>query len=308
MRRGFAAALGSGGARGWCHIGVLRALEARGHVPGGVAGCSMGALVGAAWAADRLDALEEWARDLTLSGLVGRIDPWLGQGGVIGGRAVGRLLDDLGLPERIEDLLRPLIIIATDMATGREVWFTDGALRDAVRASISIPGVFRPHQIDGRWLLDGGLVNPVPVSAARGLGFRRILGVNPNGKGGAPLWSPGTEGTLWDKLGGTELMQRLPPALRDLIEDERDRTPTGPDMMQVVSTSIDIMTEYLRATRAAADPADVTLNALLAGISVLELDRAAEAIAEGERLVQEAADRLDTVLGAPDRGPHPPST
>ncbi|MEM8571709.1 MAG: patatin-like phospholipase family protein [Pseudomonadota bacterium] len=288
MNRGFAVALGSGGARGWCHISVLRSLEAKGFAPGGVAGCSMGALVGAAWAADKLDALEEWARTLTLSALIGQVDLWMGKGGVIGGAAVGRLLDSMEIPERIEDLPRPFVIVATDMASGREVWFNEGNLRDAVRASISIPGVFRPHQVDGRWLLDGGLVNRVPVSAARTLGYRRIIGVNPNAKGGAPLWTPSTSADLWDKFGATDLLRRLPAGLRDLIEEERTPVPKGPDMMQVVSVSIDIMQEFVRATRAAADPADLMLDAELGQMSVLELDRATEGIAEGERLVREA--------------------
>jgi NTE family protein len=304
MRSGYGIALGGGGARGWCHIGALRALEARGLNPGGVAGCSMGALVGAVWAAGKLDALEAWARELTRAQVLSYIDLGLGQGGLMAGSAVWRLLDDMEVPARIEDLPRPYMAIATDMTTGREIWITEGDLRQAVRASISIPGVFRPHRIEGAWLLDGGLVNPVPVSAVRALGFRRILAVNPNARGAAPLWTPPKGGGLWPQFAAPGVVARLPEGLRriftaDTAPDEDDREArdggTAPDYLQVISASIDILTGYLCDTRLAADPPDVLLEAVLGHIGVLELDRAAEAIAAGTALVETAGDELHRI-------------
>lgn len=294
-REGFGVALGGGGARGWCHVGVLRALEDKGCSPGGAAGCSMGALVGAAWAAGKLAELEEWARGLTRAQVLSYIDLGLGQGGLVAGRAVWRILDDLDVPERIEELDRPLILLATDMQTGREIWISDGDLRAAVRASISIPGVFRPYRIDGRWLLDGGLVNPVPISAVRALGFRRILGINPNARGAQPCWTRPKGGGLWPDLAAPSLVSHLPEALRGIFrpvkEDEREED-VAPDYLQVVSVAIDILTGYLCDTRLAADPPDALLQAVLGHIGVLELDRAAEAIDAGRALVEADGDML----------------
>ena len=294
-RKGFGVALGSGGARGWCHIGALRALEERGYVPGGAAGCSMGALVGAAWAAGKLAELESWARGLTRTQVLSYVDLGLGQGGLVAGRAVWRILDDLEVPERMEDLPRPFIVLATDMETGREIWLSEGSLRDAVRASIAIPGVFRPHRIDGRWLLDGGLVNPVPVSAVRALGFRRILGINPNARGSQPLWTRPRGGGLWPHLAAPTVVSHLPEGLRGIFatasEAEREEE-VAPDYLQVISIAIDILTGYLCDTRLAADPPDALLEAVLGHIGVLDLDRAAEAIDAGRSLVDRDGDML----------------
>jgi len=283
-------ALGSGGARGWCHIGVLRELERQGVEPGMVAGCSMGALVGAAWAAGRLAALEDWARELSSTSFMGMIDLRLDRSGLMRGAAILDMLSDLGLPETIEELNFPYIAVATDMETGREVWLREGSLADAVRASISLPAILRPHRTDGRWLLDGGLINPVPVSAARALGARRILSVNPNDKAGGPLWAPG-EGKLWSALQAPELLDRLPDPLRRLLP-ERDEAVAEPNYFDVVSASIDVLTEFLRKTREAADPADLALAADLTDMSTLEFYRAGHAIEEGARITRAARDRI----------------
>ncbi|GHG87496.1 patatin-like phospholipase family protein [Pseudodonghicola xiamenensis] len=287
-------ALGSGGARGWCHIGVLRELERLGARPAMVAGCSMGALIGAAWAAGRLDALEDWARGLTTAGFMGMIDLRFDRSGLMRGGAIMGLLSDLGLPERIEDLQVPYAAVATDMAAGREVWLRQGSLADAVRASISLPAILRPHRVEGRWLLDGGLINPVPVSAARALGAGRILSVNPNDKGGGPLWEP-SEGRLWTALSAPELLDKIPDPLRRMLP-ERNKAAAAPDYFDVVSASIDVMTEYLRKTREAADPADLALSAQLTDMSTLEFYRAAHAIDEGARIARAAEDRITALL------------
>ena len=289
-------ALGSGGARGWCHIGVLRALQDQGVQPAMVAGCSMGALVGAAWAGGRLDALEDWARSLSSTSFMGMIDLRLDRSGMMRGAAIMDMLRDLGLPETIEELEFPFIAVATDMQTGREVWLREGSLADAVRASISLPAILRPHRVDGRWLLDGGLINPVPVSAARALGARRILSVNPNDKGGGPLWEP-SEGRLWSALQAPELLDKLPDPVRKLLP-ERDAGPLDPTYFDVVSASIDVLTEFLRKSREAADPADLALAADLTDMSTLEFYRAGHAIDEGTRITCAAAERIASLADA----------
>ena len=288
-------ALGSGGARGWCHIGVLQELKAQGIEADMVAGSSMGALVGAAWAAGCLDALEDWACALTRAKFLGYLDLRLSAGGWLGGAAVSEVLAELGLPETFSDLAKPCLAVATDMSSGREVWLSEGPLAPAIRASISIPGVFSPQELDGRWLLDGGLVNPVPNSAARALGADVILAVNPNGRDG-PLWQAEPSQPLWQRLGAGAMRDTLPEPVARLLPEETEAR-AGPAYVDVVSTSIDILTEYLRKTREAADPPHLTLNARLGDISVMEIYRAEEAIEEGRRIVRDAADRLDTLLG-----------
>ncbi|MEO0665930.1 MAG: patatin-like phospholipase family protein, partial [Pseudomonadota bacterium] len=184
-------------------------------------------------------------------------------------------------PERIEDLEKPFLAVATDLSSGREVWFRDGSLVEAIRASISIPGVFSPSAVNDRWMLDGGLVNPVPVSGCRVFGASRVLAVNPNAKDGALWKAPDQSPTLVDRLG-----LELPAALRELLpSSERQAQPGYAD---VVSVSIDIMTEFILKHRAAADPPDVLLSARLQHMSVLELHRAAQAIEEGVRITRDA--------------------
>ena len=292
-------ALGSGGARGWCHIGVIRKLEDMGVTPDMVAGCSMGALVGAAWAAGRLDALEDWARGLTRQKFLTYVDIRLGGGGLIRGRAVMDVLDQIDVPELIPDLGQPFLAVATDMATGREIWLRDSAVRDAVRASVSIPGLFSPHCIDGRWLLDGGLINPVPGSAARALGADVVIAVNPNGRHDGHLWKPRAEGQgMWGLLTGEGLREKLPETLGRLLPDGGKDIPPSPDYVDVVSTAIDIMTDYMRLTRAAGDPPHVTLDAdLMDEVMITDLFRADRAIKEGHKMVRDKADEIARVCG-----------
>ncbi len=255
----------------------------------------MGALVGAVWAAGKLDALEEWARGLTQAGFLKYLDLKLDRGGLVEGTAVTRVLNEIGLPERIEDLPRPFLVVATDMTTGREVWLREGPLIPAVRASIAIPGVFAPQQVDGRWLLDGGLINPVPTSAVRALGARCTIAVNPNAKHGRKLWAPEPSEDFWQRLGVREMRDFLPDRLQDLLPEKKP--DVSPAYMDVVSVSIDILTEFLRKAREAADPADVMLEADLVQVSVMEMFRAAEAIDEGRRLVEQASEQIADLMG-----------
>ncbi|WP_137701929.1 patatin-like phospholipase family protein [Marimonas lutisalis] len=291
MRVGIA--LGSGGARGWCHIGVLQELKALGIEPDLAAGCSMGALVGAAWAADRLDALEDWARSLSLQKFLTYVDLGLSGGGLVQGKAVRDILRDLDVPDTFEALERPLIVVATDMSSGREIWMQEGDLYRAIRGSISIPGVFSPARKDGKWLLDGGLTNPVPCSASRALGAERTIAVNPNAKPGHDMWrEKERSGGLWDFLDEPGLTRYLPDAVRSYLSEKKSEA-MPPNYVDVVSTSIDIMTDFMRLARQAADPPHILLEAnLMSRMTVLELHRAGEAIDEGRRMVRARADDI----------------
>src|SRR5882724_7541335 len=175
-------ALGSGSARGWAHIGVIDALSEAGIEPDIVCGASMGALVGAAHVAGHLAELRQWAEGATLRRIVRLTDVRLSGGGLINGRQVVAFLRELGIGEPIESYKTQYAAVATDRATGREIWLQSGPIHEAVRASIALPGILSPSRIDGKWLLDGGLSNPIPVSVCRALGADVIIAVNLNGE------------------------------------------------------------------------------------------------------------------------------
>src|SRR5690348_11721834 len=173
-------ALGGGAARGFAHIGVMRTLLAHGIVPDVIVGTSIGAVVGGCYAAKELDDLESWSRTLTVRGILSYLDISLSGAGLIGGGHLAARLD-AGLKQtKIDDLPIRFAAIATEFNTGHEIWLTRGRLSDALRASYALPGIFPPVLIGGRWLVDGALVNPVPVSAARALGARLVIAVNLN--------------------------------------------------------------------------------------------------------------------------------
>jgi NTE family protein len=284
-------ALGSGGARGWAHLGVLSVLDEMGVVPGVIAGCSMGALVGAAAAGGARDALETWARGLTQTKFLGLLDVRFAGGGLVAGQEIASVLGQWGLDCRIDALDTPFACVATNLENGREVWLDEGPLLPAVRASVSIPGLFAPQHLGGRWLVDGGLTNPVPISLARAKGADVIIAVNPNAKPSGRVWvpEPGRAG-FWDRVA-----ESLPAALRPHDEDDAEPRPQGAD---VVAASIDMMMEYLRRTRAAADPPDVTIDVDLSRLSTLSFFEAGTAIAAGREAAAAARPQIEAALGA----------
>ncbi len=287
-------ALGSGGARGWCHIGILRELDDMGVKPDVISGASMGALVGAFHAGGALDALEDWALNLTARSFFGMLDIRLTSGGLVEGAEIGAVIDRLLDHERIEDLPVPLALVATDMATGREVWLTEGPIADAVRASVALPGVISPYRIGDRWFLDGGLTNPVPVSACRILGAEVVIAANPNGRFDGTFWAEREQEVpaLWTTW--RDRLPDLPAPLAGFFDTGEEDEPT-PQYLDVLSASIDIMTDGIRRAKLAGDPPHVVLDAHLSKMSVLEFHRAEEAIEEGRRIVKENADTIAQV-------------
>jgi len=284
-------ALGSGGARGWSHIGVLRELDAMGLQPDVIAGASMGALVGAIHAGDALDALEDWATGLTARDFFGMLDVKLSSGGLVQGTEILTVIRHLVAAERIEDLAVPLALVATDMATGREVWMTEGDLAQAVRASVALPGVISPYRIGEKWFLDGGLTNPLPVTACRILGAEVVIAANPNGRFDGTFWAEreAEMPAFWKSWG--ERLRDLPAALSGLFE-HADADAVTPQYLDVIAASIDIMTDGIRRAKLAGDPPHVLLDAHLSKLSVLDFHRASEAIAEGRRIVKENAEAI----------------
>ncbi|MBI1206527.1 MAG: lysophospholipase [Azospirillum sp.] len=295
-------ALGGGVARGWAHIGVLRGLRRYGIVPDIIAGSSVGALVGGFYLAGHLQTLEDWARQLNKLKIVGYLDLRLASGGLIAGtkliNEMRRHLGDL----RIEDLAIPFVAIATDLATGHEVWLREGSVVDSLRASFSLPGVFPPMMVDGRYLIDGALVDPVPVSACRSMGAEMVIAVN---LAGDLIGKSRRIATEVPVAGGFDLMRLLEEQaaaamplspLNALTRRLFNRDPGIPSLFGVMVSSLGIIIDRVTRMRLAGDPPDVHIAPRLGHIGLLEFDRAEEMIVEGEAAVERAVPELMDAL------------
>jgi NTE family protein len=296
-------ALGSGSARGWAHIGIIRALTELGIKPDIVVGCSIGALVGAAYCGGQLDVLEQWVKKLSFWDVVKLLDIRM-SGGLIEGDNLMSSFEDKLKNTNIEELSLPFAAVATDLASGREIWLQQGPLPAAVRASIALPGLFSPIHLDNRWLVDGGLTNPVPVSLCRAMGADLIIAANLNSDlVGRHLKPRAEQGRL---AGGQErdLFNQLLHKLNSgLLEStlakwtrEKKNRDAVPGLFEVMASSINIMQDRITKSRMAGDPPDVLLSPRLGQLGLLEFDRAKEAIAEGHESVQRMESTLLHVL------------
>lgn len=294
-------ALGSGVARGWAHLGVLRALSRYGIEPDVIVGTSIGAVVGGVHLAGKSESLENWARSLTKVRMISYMDFRVRNGGMIGGRhLVEALRQNLG-DVRIEDLGIPFAAVATDLVTGHEVWLREGDLIDAMRTSFSLPGVFEPMQHDNRWLVDGALVNPVPVSVCRALGAQMTIAVNLNAdiigkerRAGQPV--PTVAGfDLLNELQQSDETTR-PSRIGSLAKRLFRREPTHPSMFGVMISSLGIVQDRISRSRLAGEPPDVHITPRLGNIGLFEFDRANEIIAEGEAAVERVLPDLNDAI------------
>ncbi len=293
-------ALGGGAARGWAHIGVLRALTKAGIRPDVIAGTSMGALAGGAWAADRLDQLEEFARSMTKRRMFGFMDWRIGGNGLISGGRLARLLETNFGETLIEELPFKYAAIATELSSGHEIWLTRGNLIQSMRASYALPGIFTPIRVGERWLVDGALVNPIPVSAARALGARVVIAVNLH----SDVFGKGTviqdSGTDPDE----EPASPAAAAPRNLFGNvfglprRRVQTPhDGPrGISSVMMDAFNITQDRISRSRLAGDPPDVMISPRLNHVGLFEFYRAEESIRAGEEATERAlADIAETV-------------
>ena len=289
-------ALGSGSARGWAHIGVIEALAEAGIEAEIVCGSSIGALVGAAQVCGRLPALRDWACAATWREIVGLIDVRLAGGGVVDGALVVAFLRGLGIEAPIETLSTPYAAVATDLRSGREVWLRTGPIDAAVRASIAMPGLFRPVWHDGLWLSDGGLANPVPVSVCRALGAEIIIAVNLNGDLLGRRFDTDAQAEAPRAEFLDRALSRLPPGVRAPAEQLLRRGPAQPGYFDVLANTINIMQDQITRSRLAGEPPHVLLAPRLRDIGLLEFNRAPEAIAEGRACVEQALPLLRRYL------------
>lgn len=287
-------ALGSGSARGWAHIGIIQGLEEIGIRPQVVAGTSVGALVGAVYVSGQLEAFTEWVLKLTPRDVFGLMDLSF-SGGMVKGRRLFGFFEEKHVNPNIEDVEQRYVSVATEMSSGREIWITRGPIISAARASCAIPGLFSPVKHDERWMLDGGLVNPVPVSACRAMGADVVIAVNLNAQlVGRHLSRAGQEEVVREASTRQErnLWQRMIASLSSSDDDH-------PSVFDVVAASVNILQDRLTRSRMAGDPPEITLLPVLSDFALMDFHRAKECIDEGRRLVQENAATLRAWAGLP---------
>jgi NTE family protein len=305
-------ALGSGAARGMAHIGAIRALAEVGIEPDVICGSSIGALVGASYAIGNFEALEDWVQTITWREIVSLLDVRISGGGLVDGERLTRFLSELYGDMAIEDFGKPFVAVATDFYSGREIWLKEGSLNEALRASLALPGLFSPVKVGERWLVDGGLVNPVPVSACRALGADIVVAVNLNGDlvhkqpAGGPEGRAEAAGQEQGQEQQPELLERLmsdiPSVIREgagaIAERILGADAGNPKYFDVIFGSINIMQDHITRSRMAGDPPDVMLTPRLNEIGLLEFNRADEAIEEGRRSVLRMLPALKDALGS----------
>ena len=300
-------ALGGGVARGWAHIGVIRTLAAAGIVPDIVVGTSIGAVVGGCYVAGELDELEDFARSLTRRKLLGYLDFNFAGSGLIAGQKLNDRLDGKLRDVMIEKMARRFVAVATEIGTGQEVWLTRGKLVEAMRASYALPGIFRPVEIDGRWLFDGALVNPIPVSVARALGARYVIAVNINadmsGRGSmAPIMSePAVTAAASAPLSvvpeasddAGNMLARNGRALKKVLQRQFfGQADNGPGISTVMTEAFNIVQDRIARSRLAGDPPDAVIAPRVGDLSLFDFHRADEMIARGENATKRVLDEI----------------
>jgi NTE family protein len=311
-------ALGSGAARGWAHIGVLQALEELGIDIQVVAGCSIGSYVGAAFASGKLQGLADWVSSLTEWQVLGLMGVGLHRGGLVSGQKVFQALQNNFSEETFEQLNVPLGIVATDLYSGKEVSFTSGTIIDGVRASCAIPGLFPPVHYDDRWLVDGGVVNSIPVNLCRHLGADIIIAVNlstdfrpqeieknkqeheKNQQKITDFFSRSqAQIQQWFKSGDEKINDEKIDTMPLLASDEELLNTSAPStkiitpsMLGVMSSSLDILQARVTRSRLAGDPPDILIEPQLRDFGMMEFYRAKELIEEGRNSVNRIAEQI----------------
>src|SRR5690242_11169014 len=296
-------ALGGGAARGFAHIGIIRALVAHGIIPNVVVGTSIGAVVAGAYAAGHLDKLEEWARGLQPRNIFSYLDIRLNGSGLIGGAKLAAELEASMGQTLIEDLPIKYATVATEVRTGHEIWLTHGPMVEAMRASYALPGIFSPVLVGDRWLVDGALVNPVPVSVARAFGAEIVIAANVS----SDVFAHGTTVyTHGPSVVTPEAPAREPEApkrgLRRLFSAERAMkreffgSAARPGISSVMVDAFNIMQDRITRARLAGDPPDILISPRVGQIGWFDFHRADELISHGMRAAERAIDSMQEAI------------
>lgn len=300
-------ALGGGAARGFAHIGIIRTLVAHGIVPNVVVGTSIGAVVGGAYASGHLDAVEEWARSLQPRNILSYLDIRLNGSGLIGGTKLAAEIEASMGQTLIEDLPIKYATVATEVRTGHEIWLTHGPMVDAMRASYALPGIFSPVLIGDRWLVDGALVNPVPVSAARAMGAEIVIAANLSSDvftHSTTVYAHGpsanaTATVVPEAEGEPEPRKR---GIGKFFSAERTvkREFFGgggrPGISSVMVDAFNIMQDRITRARLAGDPPDLLISPRVGKIGWFDFHRADELIAHGTRAAERAIESIQEAI------------
>ena len=299
-------ALGGGAARGFAHIGIVRTLVAHGIIPNVVVGTSIGAVVGGAYASGHLDALEEWARSLQPRNILSYLDIRLNGSGLIGGAKLAAELEASMGQTLIEDLPVKFATVATEVRTGHEIWLTHGPMVDAMRASYALPGIFSPVLVGDRWLVDGALVNPVPVSAARAMGAEIVIAANLSSDvftHSTTIYSHGPSAGVG--FGGAGIGARTRAAKRGIgkffsAERTMKREFFGgggrPGISSVMVDAFNIMQDRITRARLAGDPPDLLISPRVGKIGWFDFHRADDLIAHGMRAAERAIESIQEAI------------
>ena len=302
--------LGGGAARGWAHIGVIRELADMGIEPDMVVGTSVGSIVGGAYASGNLDQFEEWISGLGRVDIIRLLDAKMTGGGFLQGNSLmSAIKKRIGDP-KIEDLDIPFACVATELGTGREIWLREGSLLDACRASIALPGMFAPSRIrEDKLLVDGGLVNPVPVSLARAMGGDVVIAVNLNGDligrhffihGGEDVSDEDSERELAEIEEKDTIIAKWAAKMKtgfgvrldSYISSLRKKESPDPGLFDVIAGSVDIMQDRITRSRMAGEPPDIHITPMLSHVGLMEFDRADESIREGREATRRQREEI----------------
>jgi len=293
--------LGAGGARGLAHVGAIQTIERRGYRIAAIGGSSMGALVGGIYAAGRLADYADWVVTLERAGVLKLLDFTFGNPGLIKGERIIEALREMVGDHRIEDLPLPYLAVAVDLRAQREIWLTRGPLFDAIRASIAIPMVFTPHVINGRELVDGGLLAPVPMAATRLAHTDLTIAVDVNARISGQHFSPpnqsaadGETPPVAEDAAPEGLRARLTSMIEGFTERSRaPERPQSPGLMQLMAKSLDTMQMQIARVQLAMDPPDVLVKVPADTALFYEFWRAKELIALGRQAATEAIDAFE---------------
>lgn len=288
-------ALGSGVARGWAHLGVLKALDKLGIEPDIIAGTSVGALVGGFYLGGQIEALEAWALRLTKLRMLRYFNFPLG-GGMISGdklfQEAEKYLGDIA----VEELDVPFVSVATDLRTGHEIWLRDGKLVDAMRASLALPGIFKPMKLNGHWLIDGALVNPVPVSVCRALGAEMVIAVNLGNDLIGKEYELNGNGYSAENGSNGDNEPDARRSAADFLSGMMRHNRGEPSTFGVMVSSLNIVQDRIARARLAANPPDVAIAPRIGHIGLLEFHRAEELVAEGVNAVERSMPEIEDAI------------
>ena len=308
-RKRIGLALGSGSSRGWAHIGVIEALEEEGIVIDFIAGASIGSYVGALYAAGSMKSLKDFIIKMDGKRVFSYFDVTFPRSGFLNGtRKVKELYYMHTRVEDFSELDIPVKMVATELETGDKVVIDSGSIVDALRATMSVPGMFEPALVNGRWLVDGGLVDPVPVGVARAMGADIVIAVDLNSgltnrrrlrgksekKEHLVNWNRGYDSEFIRKL--TEQYEKLGYAVKERLGQRFSRDTSVPHIMDVVGTSINIMQERIARINLAVEPADVLIQPRLSDLSMMDFDQVERAIEEGYTRMKDRIEELRSLL------------